>query len=187
MKRRWSPQDKKEHEYRRQRRPWLGVPSTARTNWPWFEKAASRKYRHRVRQVLAQERIANEPEIKSQVPVKRVPIRRLSRPMSLRELIAVRRDNQVWRAVWHFVHEPYESEKHRLRFAAFLASLPDQSTPYAQAAARLFGLLTEPPANNWRWESRTVTREGPRWLRAFFADEPEWEPRLRAWIASFED
>jgi hypothetical protein len=26
-----------------------------------------------------------------------------------------------------------------------------------------------------------------KWLRAFFRDEPEWEERVRAWIATLEE
>ena len=81
-------------------------------------------------------------------------------------------------------------ERDRERFVAFLNTLIEGGTAYSRELAFFFNQLLEPPEMPVQVDHVSVPSgfpfsPAPRvWLRSFFRDEPEWERRLRAWIAS---
>ncbi len=82
----------------------------------------------------------------------------------------------------NFFKAPYDTDQHRTRFVAFLASLVEGRSDGARAIARRFGALLSPPT--WPVAPETDAHAAERdraWLAAFFVDEPAWYEKLAAW------
>jgi hypothetical protein len=100
--------------------------------------------------------------------------------LTLREHVADRARKRLWSAAFDFFGKRYDPAEHRTRFANYLASLVAGSGEGSRAMAAFLAnvLNPEPRHDTMDWRRR---RRGD-WLRAFFRDEPQWEPRLRAWM-----
>ena len=100
----------------------------------------------------------------------------------------ISRSQRSSRWAWNLFKEPYRAEKHRERFVAVLGSLTSgarQSGDSVAIARRLDAALRVRIGRPISPEVRQFPMSPERcaaWLDDFFADEPEWEPRLRRWI-----
>jgi hypothetical protein len=109
--------------------------------------------------------------------------------MPLAEWVQHRQRARIRRTCWNYFKHPYQSGHDRERFAAFLSTLTMGLTAYARELALFFNQFLEPPEIPVEPDppGRALGHgvlPGPQlWLRSFFQDEPEWERRLRAWIA----
>jgi hypothetical protein len=104
--------------------------------------------------------------------------------------------NRLVRTAWNFFKNQYDSKRDRERFAAFLTSVVSGRSIHSQSLASLFrqAIEDEGPAGKLHQEVDYAIHLWPvpwsrwhDWLSAFFEDEPDWEQRLRRWIASFPD
>ena len=106
------------------------------------------------------------------------------------EVVRKRLEARAVKTAWNFFKRPYNSSPDQRRFSRFLASQLEGHSDHSQELALLFQKALLGPVNAERsagpqfgvpnWEMYQD------WLYAFFKDEPEWEVRLRTWIASFE-
>jgi hypothetical protein len=189
--RRRTPQEKKRLEYDRDRFVEAENPHLFRKGWPKKKARTSRRDRRRAERLL--EGIRNRPadavvEHADDVALTAEhvgsvrPGRSLWKAgiLTVRERVAHRKLQRVNRTGFHFFSRDYESAEHRKPFAAFLASLVAGAGPGSDAMAEhladlLDGRVHNPYTDHWRLRRRA-------WLRAFFRDEQEWEPRLRKWL-----
>lgn len=121
-----------------------------------------------------------------------LPRRRLSKwtgrwtPVPLGEWVQQHLATRRHRIAWNFFKEAYEPRRHRKRFARFLTSLTEGRSAASRVLADVFGRLLAgqvPMSQPGAFTRYHRTGSNPaHWLRAFFADEPEWEHRLRNWI-----
>jgi hypothetical protein len=162
------------------------VPGS-RKGRPKHRAMLSQQYRRRVRSVLNAERSADESVLARTMPVRRGELWKIGGPRPLGEAIAVRWSSRAKLVLMSFFRDPYQTELHHDRFVTWLSSLPQRRTWYRRALTTWFEHLLGPERSDWERNYDPIVREGRPWLRAFFADEPEWEPRLRAWIASFDE
>ena len=187
--RRRSPAEDKLLSYERDRRNYI-YHSREGSNHTWPRKRARshRKYRRQVRGVLstADTRVTADdlaeprPEL-----VRRDEVKKWG-TYTLREWVNRQHQERITSTAWNYFKTPYNAELHRKRFAAFLSSLVDGRTAYSREVAQFLKQLLDRPAGKRDAEGATI---GPYWrigseywLYAFFADEPDWETRLRAWI-----
>jgi hypothetical protein len=192
MPRRKSPQEKKALSYRKDYKSVAEYPHAFRQYWPLKEARANRKYRRQVRQIVSGVARPEAVEDRDDLPLR--PVRRdfvrKWRVVSLAEWAQQVHKARVSRTCWNYFKNPYQSGRDRERFMAFLDTLTEGGTAYSRELAFFFNQLLEPPeipvqADFIGPPSGFPFSPGPRaWLRAFFRDEPEWEFRLRAWIAS---
>ena len=96
---------------------------------------------------------------------------------------------RIDRVAWNFFKDRYDSHRHRARFIAFLTAMTAGQHGRSTALATRFDRVLRTPAptpGSVTWTVRTWPPDLQRqraWLADFFADEPTWEPRLRAWAA----
>ncbi len=187
MKERRNPHDKKALAYRKDRFPDAEYPHAFRLGWPRKKAGANRAYRHRIHQVLGQVKDVPADEIDhtgaDRVRAVRRRVVRKWGTSSLGERVQRRHWRRIYTTGWNFFKEPYASERHRLRFVAFLDSLTEGSTSYSRDVAIFFRDLLDAQHAPPRVHFRDVEARGRPWLRAFLRDAPEWSPRLQAWIA----
>ncbi len=100
-------------------------------------------------------------------------------------VIKRRREERVIRAIRNFLKEDYDSARDRDEFVAFLSSQVGGRTENSRMLAACLRDVIDANYAAIRYDGWLNTHEG-KWLSAFFHDEPEWEERLRTWIASFE-
>ena len=164
-----SPPEDKAEDYRRQRR--------AR---PHSNQATLRLGRRRRKAEInrgdrreARTRLAITTDHDDMVILKRSAWHRFHRPIPLGEYVARNAAARRRRAAWNLLKQyPYESDRDRARFAAFLRSLTETG---GDEARELAAVWRERLAEGWHTHD---------WLEAFFADEPEWRDRLDGWIAA---
>jgi hypothetical protein len=201
--RRRTPAEKKCIAYKRDHREAVEYPHSYRKKRPRRKKLAHKLERVWLRQSITsalQQASTSECDALD-VPPKRRAMKRLhshARAVPLGEWITngftVRLQHTARKTLGGSMLRGYVSKTHRARFAAFLAQLTQGHTDYTRALARLFDAALNPdcqpsaPTSDWR--RAPVQGYGlRRWmtyhacLRAFFHDEPEWEPRLQRWVA----
>jgi len=88
----------------------------------------------------------------------------------LGEVVTRKLDRRIKRAGWNFFKRPYQSEHDRQPFCAFVSALTEGASETSAAVAAQF--------------QQRLDDHDP-WMLAFFEDEPDWRPRLAAWIESF--
>jgi hypothetical protein len=187
MTRRRTPAEKKQLEYTKDHVNSAEYPHAFRKSWPRKKAKASRAYRHKIVQLSSKLVTRQEEDFldeESPEIVRRREVKKWSvAPMGM--IVQGRLEDRIRRTAWNFFREPYDSTRHRERFAKFLASQIDGTTENSRRLALLFqAALSGPQGYNSRSGSWGHRRD---WLQDFFRDEPDWERRLRAWIASFED
>jgi hypothetical protein len=177
------PQEKKLDEYTKD----YFTPSSHgfRQSLPREKARANRAYRRQVHQRVATFK-ANEddvvPERLSPWQVRREKVWK-DGAVPMGEAIRRRLEGRVYRtARTKFFSHKYNGDADRLRFSRFLAaqvvSETDNSRRLAMHFKDILYLFGVNGSRYWQWHYD--------WLRAFLQDEPEWEDRLRTWIASFE-
>ncbi len=95
-------------------------------------------------------------------------------------------EKRVQRVAWNFFKHPYDTDRHRQPFARFLAALTAGRRGHSGEMARRFGLILDAPMRADPGPVRVwppSLSQNHQWLSAFFADEPDWKPKLRSWIA----
>ena len=185
MKQRRTPQEKKHNEYTKDHY----VPSSHgfRESLPHEKARANRGYRRQVHQRVAtfdayQDDSASERLSSGQVRRKR--IYNAATPMG--EVIQRRTEGRILRGLRNFLRHDYNTMTNREQFAAFLSSQVGGRTENSRILALCLRDVMDPAYDGILYRSGWLHTRGGRWLRAFFQDEPEWEERLRTWIASFE-
>jgi hypothetical protein len=105
------------------------------------------------------------------------------------EVIRRRREQRIERTALYFWkwNRPYSRDKDRERFVAFLNALVLGRTENSRELAEYFQNLMDPTSRYPRVRDQYWWEKKQEWLRAFFRDEPGWEVRVRAWIASFDE
>lgn len=95
----------------------------------------------------------------------------------LTEHLRLSRDRRLIGTGRHFFRYPYTPEV-RQPFGRFLENMLAGGTGDAVELARMFKDILD-KSGKWHvwWPKRSA------WLHDFFQDEPQWEPRLRSWIA----
>jgi hypothetical protein len=187
LKRKRTPQEKKALSYEKDYIVEAEYPHLFRRSWPRKKRGVNRRERRKAQQQLTHLNLQHDEEDLAEVPAKPVRHRKIYRwgPIRLKEAVQYRLEGRARRVGWNFFKQPYSSQKHRVPFIAFLRTLlADTKSEHAREVARTLSLVFVPPVDRraWAWG-------GPQkwaWLQAFFRDEPEWEPRLRAWIAHWE-
>src|SRR6185436_5879905 len=115
-------------------------------------------------------------------PVRRDQVRKWG-VVPLGEWVQGRLHMRVYRTAWNFFKRPYQPELHRERFIAFLNQLTQEHTASTRQIAQLFAELLEPPEPITQADYIAQADRRSAWLRAFLQDVPEWDARLRTWIA----
>ena len=196
MERKRNPSEKKALDYRVQHRYVGEYVQRELRSWPKKKQLRNQTYRRRVERSLdrALNKAGVEMEDVSPAPVRRIKSRRyVWGPVPLGEWVAGKLSRRVERTAWNYFKEPYDSQRHRKTFSAILASLTKGRSAHSRALAERFAGLLAGIDPELLKEGRYVLTGAPHyavargrqvntWLQAFFRDEPEWEPRLRAWI-----
>jgi hypothetical protein len=178
MAERKAPQEKKALSYSRDHVIRAEKRSKPSQHAAAQKERANRKFRRQAHQALEveQDTLAVDPlEDASVDAIRREPIQK-ARATPLGRWIEDRLGRRVERTAANYFKRQYSSAEHREKFAAFLDSTVRGHTENSRKLAEYFAAVLDPEAREG-----TGTRE---WLRAFFRDEPLWEARLRAWIAS---
>ena len=193
MKQRSTPREKKELEYTKDHVDSSEYPHAFRKQWPRKKARSHRAYRRGIHQLL--DTLSATPQVDfldDRVDPEKVVQKKVKkwRVVSMGRVVRRRIDSRIERTAWNFFKDPYNSSLDRARFARFLASQVDGHTKQSRNLALLFKEVLYGSADVRSMGRLQFWRaDGQRhqaWLRAFFQDEPEWEGRLRTWIASFE-
>ena len=196
MKHRHTPQEKKDLAYRKDHHVNAEYPHPFRRIWPRKKAHAHRAYRRQVHQLLAQVEAPTAPsddragDVQAEA-VRRKQVRKWSvgkgygGASPLRDWVDRQWEQRVTTTAHNFFKRSYDEDLHGERFAAFLAILIEGKSSYSRRLAVIFNeALSDPLSHhddvpeNWRHPFRH------QWMAAFFARHPEWEPRLRGWIAN---
>ena len=177
------PSEKKALEYEKDHRYRTHDPHGFRIGIPRAKAGANRIYRRSVREYIqtSMDRIQDD-EKNSNPPFQRVPVRKRGAVVSLGVWIKFRMQLRARHTAGKIFRSPY-SEDSRQRFSRFLATVTEDDSDMAREIAQYFHELLNP---------RTILRptiyindaDKCEWLIRFLADTPEWDQRLRGWIAT---
>jgi hypothetical protein len=181
MKKRRTPQEKKQLSLRKDHVVLAEYPHAFRKNWPKKKVRTNQVYRHKIRQVLSIQYEIDQIDLAEAAikAIARKPIRKWG-VVSLGERINNKLEVRRSRLGWNFFRQPYSSVTDRGRFVAFLGALIAGRSAESVRLARVVAEWLAPPQPEISWHK---LEEKQRWLAAFFKDEPAWEKRLRKWIA----
>ena len=189
MTRRQLPAERKQTDYAKQR-VYVSPYGRRGPNPALQRKKArgNRAVRHTVHQNLVNPlRLVDLDPLEDidDAPVRRRPFYRFG-PMSLGAWLPYQHANAVTRLGRHrFFSRPYRTACHRAPFTALLTSVVAGQSGGAKDIAEFFARWLAPELWSGRLSAgRYVGGDAYRsaWLEAFFADEPAWRERLRAWI-----
>ena len=188
--RRKTPREKKDLEYIKDHVTFAESVHGARKTWPRKEARVTRAYRRLVRQRIGSFQARHEddfPDEENPMSVRRQRVRKLG-VLPFGEVLRRRKEKRLEGTMHNFLSGSYYPIYGREHFAAFLSSQVGGRTEKSRMLAQYLQELMDIPQKYvrtveqyWWWEKK---RE---WLLAFFRDEPEWEERVRAWIASFAE
>jgi hypothetical protein len=171
---------RKELDYDRHRRSAAEFPHAWRRQLPRKKARARRAFRRGIAEALRAARDRAEFAEADLDTVQRRAVVPWPNP-TLREHVTRVLNNRVERVAWNYFKNPYDSERHRVPFARFLAALTAGRSP--ALAQRFRRILSTPPARSVGpgrvWPPDPAQQHG--WLLAFFADEPQWRQRLHDW------
>lgn len=187
MTRRRTPQEKKLDEYTKDHVEFSESVHAFRKNWPRKKVRATRTYRRTVHQavdVLVYRQEEDFPDFSRPETLRRSTVRKWHYVEPMGDIIKQRLDRRIRSTAHYFFIYEYDSLRDRERFIGFLSSCVEGCTENSRELARHFkDIIAHSPKahgpNYWH-------RRKQKWLQAFFQDEPEWQARLSAWIASFE-
>lgn len=167
MSERRSPREKKEDSYRHEWRARSRIDQSALRIGRRRRKAGINRANRRVARV---ELADLSDERKDVIIPERPPWRRWHVPVRLDRWVESRLDSRREHAGWNYFKEPYESERHRRRFAAFLAAVVETRGDEARHLAPT-------------WQDRLEDHFRARpWLDSFFQDEPAMRDALDSWM-----
>lgn len=189
MKERKTPQEKKALDYKKTHLNMAEYPHAFRRHWPRTEARTNRKYRRQIAQLLDQIEYTTlndeSEELNAQaLPIRRDEVRKKSGVISLHDRVSGTLEYRVSRTGWNYFKKPYDSSLHHEPFIGLLTALTSGKNDHARELALLFNEFLDPPEitdypKPEAWKAESSIRS---WLKAFFVDEPEWEPLLRTWI-----
>lgn len=168
MSQRRSTQEKKEDSYRHEWRARSRLEQSAlRIGRPRRKAGISRANRRIARLRLAD---LSDEGVDVVIP-EHSPWRRWHVPVRLDRWVESRIESRRNYAGWNYFKEPYESERHQLRFTAFLTALVAIRGDEARHLAPI-------------WQDRLADPfRGRPWLESFFRDQPALRGTLDSWIA----
>jgi hypothetical protein len=180
--RRRPPRVKKTLAYKKDHRISEKDPHLGRRCWPKKKVLRNQTYRTRVRRAIDAALRDFVPEEMDVLPVSRRKSHRFHSVVPLGTWVRERLDMRARRTAYNFFKQPYNRERHRAGFVAFLEGLTRQGhTAHSRWVARYLDALLNQP-ERWRpfyWWPKGAAK----WLRDFFRDEPAWRGRLEGWIA----
>jgi hypothetical protein len=186
------PRRAKDLDYDHQRRSGAEYPHAWRRALPAKKARSERAARRGAAAALRAARGANDPTSVERAEsradrVRRRSVRSWPNP-TLRDHVTRGARARLDRVGWNFFKRRYDPALHRDAFIAFLTALTAARRDRALAARFDAILRTPTPApDTIAWEARRWPPDASRqraWLAEFFADEPDWQPRLQAWIAA---
>lgn len=193
MKRK-TPQEKKELLYKKERR--TGSLHGYVKTYPKTKARINRASRHEANVALKSAGIESSEQAvevtddqaitreRLQRSIKRVPGDDFkARPYKLKEWVENRLEGRVKLAGDRYFAEPYNSAAHRKKFTKHLQTVLSGRSATSAVVARFYEDVLDP--SNLEAEKHHAKRR--LWLQAFFEDEPEYELKLRVWIAEMED
>jgi hypothetical protein len=185
MKRPLTPQEKKAFAYTKDHFDPSAYPHAFRRKWPKKKARAQRRYRRQVKQVLDSSAARNTDGWEEQTRVAEIRKKKPSKwkVLSLEDWLGSRRWRRAGGAARRLYDRLYDSDKHRERYRAFLATLPKNPDVFGPELADVFELMMMSPI------PIPLLRRGiymsPHrhvWLENFFQDEPDWKLRLSKWM-----
>jgi hypothetical protein len=181
-----NPTDKKQIAYKKDHVYHAESQQAFRKTWPLVKAWSKRAERHKVREKLILLTDANEDDQGdfSLEPVRRKRVSKVfGNVVSLGDSVRYRlRRRGEWLG-WNLLKAPYVADEHRDRFSALLESVMHMEGETPRAFAEMIAPVLLP--GQLRDDSGRIRQPAPplsAWLRAFFADAPDWEPHLRAWV-----
>lgn len=185
MRRRKPPGQSKVEEYSNEKRHKAWHSSKAdRRNRPLSKAIEQRSHRRKVKQVFPSQPSAVEPDTadamtsEATTPVHELWYRYSSTAVPLAEHLRRSRSRRLRATGRHFFRYLYTPAVHREPFGRFLEDVLAGGTGDTVELARLFQDILDNSGTAYvGWPARSA------WLHEFLQDEPQWEPRLRAWIA----
>ena len=168
MSQRRSPKEKKEDSYRHEWRARSRIDQSALRIGRRRRKAGINRANRR----LARGELADLPNKGEDLIIpERPPWDRWHVPVRLDRWVESRVEGRRDRAGRRYFKEPYDSERHRRRFAAFLAAVLETCGDEARHLVPI-----------WQDRLEDYFRARP-WLECFFQDEPLFRDALDSWIA----
>jgi hypothetical protein len=171
MSKRRTPHEKKADSYRRDWRTNSRIDQSALRVGRRRRKAGINRANRRI--ARTQLAATSNDRVDILIP-QRPPWRRWHVPVRLDRWVESRLDGRREHAGWNYFKQPYETERHRVRFAAFLTALLATSGDEARHLVPV-------------WQDRLEDHFTARpWLESFFEDEPALRDSLNAWIATVD-
>ncbi len=185
-----SPQEKKNLKYQKERR--AGALHGYVKSYPKTKARINRASRHEANTILKGagiESLESAAEVADEQAITRERLRHSverapgadfkAYQYTLREWVESRLEGRVRSAGRdrYFSHR-YDSATHRERFCKYLQNILSGRSAKSAEVARFYGEALSPPGVE---EASYLTR-WRAWLLAFFRDEPDYEPKVRAWI-----
>jgi len=168
MSERRSPQEKKEDSYQHEWRARSRIDQSALRIGRRRRKAGINRANRRIARIQLADLSSHGKDIL--IP-ERPPWQRFHIPIRLDRWVESRIESRREHAGWNYFKEPYDSERHRVRFAAFLTALVESRGDEALHLAPV-------------WQDRLGDDFRARpWLESFFQDEPAFRGTLDSWIA----
>jgi hypothetical protein len=196
MGHRLSPRVEKAIDYARTRRLHAEYPDRFRKDLPRKKQLRNQQYRKLLDRSLRDQltRADLEPEdLAPETPRRRKTARFLGGNVPLGESVRQALRHRAYRVGWNLTKRAYDPARHRERAVAFMEGLTAGRTSRLREVALYWqAALEAPPDVQWPWMGVvSVWHPGKRyhpgracWLQGFLADQPEWEPRLREWVAA---
>ena len=168
MSERRSPHQKKEASYTREWRARSRIEQSGLRVGRRRRKAGINRANRRIARTQLVDVLDDTEDI---LMAERPPWRRWHEPVRLDRWVESRIESRRQHAGWNYFKEPYEPERHRVRFAALLAALVETGGSEARHLALV-------------WQDRLEDRFRVRpWLECFFEDEPAMREALESWMA----
>ena len=188
MTRRRTPQEKKLDEYTKDHFAYSESVHGFRKTWPRSKARANRVYRRQVHQVLTSLEAREQEDFPDDARpelVRRERLRKLG-VYPFGEVIQRRLKERIERPLDNLLMRDYNSAVDREPFTLFFSAQIEGRSERSQHLVLYLKDLIDPFSRypgKWDNRGREIKQQC---LRAFFQDAPEWEERLRTWIASFE-
>jgi hypothetical protein len=180
-----NPTDKKQIAYKKDHVYHAESQQAFRKTWPLVKAWSKRAERHKVREKLILLTDADDDNRADFAlkPVRRKKVQKFAPVVPLGESVRERlRKRGEWLG-WNLLKVSYSSDAHRDRFIALLDVVMRMEGEAPRGFATLIAPVLLPGV--LLDDYGRIRQPAPRlatWLHAFFADAPEWEPRLRAWV-----
>ena len=184
MGRRKTPQEKKQNAYKKDVISVEEYPKSKATGRARAKAGANRAYRSKVRSLLSDPSDPDSLEAKGVSKIRRKQVWK-TQVVALGEAVRSKLQKRRDRLGWNYFKDVYSSGLHRERFISILEPIVAGRTEESHEISLVFQEILEGEELASRKQvnyGHTLTQRNA-WLRAFFKDAPEWEPKLRKWIS----